>query len=71
MKTITYNNSTKINTPWLNREEAAQFLDISGSTFARLNKALPCPHGGASTCPKYHADVLTAWFKKIAASEGQ
>lgn len=61
MKTVSH-GSTRLTTPWLNRAEAAQYLDISESTFARLNKTLPCPHGGTATCPRYHTTVLTEWF---------
>ena len=64
MKKITINNVT-IHTPWLSRKEAAEYLGISDATFARLNKALPCPHGGLVTCAKYHAQVLTSWFETL------
>lgn len=64
MKTIT-SEHTSITTPWLSRSEAATFLGISEATFNRLNKSLPCPHGGPATCAKFHTQVLTAWFKKL------
>lgn len=66
MKTININGKS-ISTPWLSREEAAAYLDISEATFSRLNKQLPCPHGGTATCARFHAQVLTAWFEKLEA----
>jgi hypothetical protein len=67
LKTIT-SNTTTISTPWLNREEAARFLDISEATFQRLQKTMPCPHGGSHTCARFHAQVLTQWFKTVGES---
>lgn len=64
MKTILC-NTHQINTPWLNRSEACAYLTISEASFTRLNRRLPCPHGGAVTNPRYHTEILTAWFKRI------
>jgi hypothetical protein len=55
--------------PWLLHTEAASYLNISRTTFWRLNQKLPCPHGGPETCPRYHAAVLDSWFKKVSKAD--
>ena len=68
MKTIDCSNGNTITTPWLTRSEASAFLGVSEATFSRLQKVLPCPHGGTSTCPRYLDRVLTEWFNRVGDS---
>lgn len=69
MKIIQLKEHLQIVSPWLNKEEAAQFLGISDSFFYAQNKQLPCPHGGPASCARFYTPVLTAWWEKIALKE--